>query len=111
MRPSTNLADRAPLITPTFKKSSNKKKDGDGREDPEISLKDREELSAAIEVFGAPTVARLLRKEAQEKDQAYQTISGKMKAYSSSKESGPKPPRMMKGASQVIVRLLRDKVR
>lgn len=71
-------------------------------------------MSAAIEVFGEATVAGVINKSPSSKAESGDAVSQVLVGYQAPRESDRsdaiKPGKMMRGTSQVLVRLLRDKV-
>ncbi len=74
-----------------------------------LSFNDKSELNVAIEIFGAKNVANVIAKSVDVKKQAVETIKDEITAYSP-KKSDHKPGKMVRGITQVITRLARDKM-
>ena len=70
---------------------------------------DKRELKVAIEVFGKDTVKAALNKNPGVKENAANTILDRIRGFDADEE-GIKPGKMMRGASQIVARLLREKV-
>ena len=75
-------------------------------------MQDKSELSHAIEVFGAKTVAGALDKNPAVKKKSCEEIKKIVGEYSPYGEYGIKykPPKMLKASTQITARLIRDKV-
>ena len=70
---------------------------------------DRKELQMAINIYGDKVIARALNKSPSTKEKACQEIKETLASYSEN-ESQFKPAQMLRGTTQIIVRLIRDKV-
>ena len=75
-------------------------------------MQDKSDLSHAIEVFGAKTVAGALDKNPAVKKKSCEEIKKIVGEYSPYGEYGIKykPPKMLKASTQITARLIRDKV-
>ena len=70
---------------------------------------DRKELQMAINIYGDNVIARALNKSPSTKEKACQEIKDTLASYSEN-ESQFKPAQMLRGTTQIITRLIRDKV-
>ena len=70
---------------------------------------DRKELQMAINIYGDNVIARALNKSPSTKEKACQEIKDTLASYSEN-ESQFKPAQMLRGTTQIIVRLIRDNV-
>lgn len=70
---------------------------------------DKRELKVALEVFGKDTVKAALNKSPGVKEKAVLEILDRIRGFEADRE-GIKPGKMMRGASQIVARILREKV-
>ena len=83
------------------------KKDNDDKF--KVSDPDRKELTMAINIYSDDVIARALNKSPSVKEKACQEIKETLSKYSEN-DSQYKPAQVLKGTTQIIARLIRDKV-
>ena len=89
---------------PTVEKP--KKKDDDKFR---VSDPDRKELTMAINIYSDDVIARAINKSPSVKEKACEEIKQNLASYSEN-TSQLKPGQMLRGTTQIITRLIRDKV-
>ena len=83
-----------------------KKKDDDKFR---VSDPDRKELTMAINIYSDDVIARAINKSPSIKEKACEEIKQNLASYSEN-TSTLKPGQMLRGSTQIITRLIRDKV-
>lgn len=73
-----------------------------------LNEQEKKELRAAIEVFGEETIMRAINKSPSVKEEADCEIQRTLESYN---RDDLKPAKMMRGTTQIVVRMIRDKVR
>ncbi|XP_059087366.1 centrosomal protein of 104 kDa-like [Tigriopus californicus] len=72
-----------------------------------LSEQDKKELRVAIEVFGEETIMRAINKNPSVKEEADCEIQRTLESYN---RDDLKPAKMMRGTTQIVVRMIKDKV-